>query len=235
MKAAMQLLFAPTSPFVRKVMACAHLTGQAADIEMDVDKAMAVKLALLAQQAGGRGHQPLLHGEPFARQPGRRRGAGRVHDALLAERAGDEDEQRSRRELREAEQAERKLAAGEVEDLLAENRGEQRERGGSRIRVDFRGVRIEHGQRVAVGVVASQRPRAEHDVRLLVRTSGHGSVTRTPDDLLRELAASREFRDAEVDTGWLDRLTAAGAPAGSLRFAIANVPETTVALYSSST
>ena len=29
----MQLLYAPTSPFVRKVMVCAHLTGQAAQIE----------------------------------------------------------------------------------------------------------------------------------------------------------------------------------------------------------
>lgn len=29
----MQLLFAPTSPFVRKVMVCAHLTGQAERIE----------------------------------------------------------------------------------------------------------------------------------------------------------------------------------------------------------
>lgn len=30
----MKLLFAPTSPFVRKVMVCAHLTGQAAEIEL---------------------------------------------------------------------------------------------------------------------------------------------------------------------------------------------------------
>jgi len=29
----MRLLFAPTSPFVRKVMVCAHLTGQASSIE----------------------------------------------------------------------------------------------------------------------------------------------------------------------------------------------------------
>jgi glutathione S-transferase len=30
----MQLLFAPTSPYVRKVMVCAHLTGQLADIQL---------------------------------------------------------------------------------------------------------------------------------------------------------------------------------------------------------
>lgn len=30
----MKLLFAPTSPFVRKVMVCAHLTGQAGNIEL---------------------------------------------------------------------------------------------------------------------------------------------------------------------------------------------------------
>lgn len=30
----LQLLFAPTSPFVRKVMVCAHLTGQAANIRL---------------------------------------------------------------------------------------------------------------------------------------------------------------------------------------------------------
>ncbi|WP_428851514.1 glutathione S-transferase [Imbroritus primus] len=30
----MKLLFAPTSPFVRKVMACAHLTGQVEQIEL---------------------------------------------------------------------------------------------------------------------------------------------------------------------------------------------------------
>lgn len=30
----LKLIFAPTSPFARKVMVCAHLTGQAADIEL---------------------------------------------------------------------------------------------------------------------------------------------------------------------------------------------------------
>ena len=30
----LQLLYAPTSPFVRKVMVCAHLTGQAAQIQL---------------------------------------------------------------------------------------------------------------------------------------------------------------------------------------------------------
>ena len=30
----LRLLYAPTSPFVRKVMVCAHLTGQAGQIQL---------------------------------------------------------------------------------------------------------------------------------------------------------------------------------------------------------
>jgi glutathione S-transferase len=81
----MKLLFAPTSPFVRKVMACAHLTGQVADIELLDSTAHPVK-------RDGRiaAHNPLAKVPTLVLDDGQALYDSRVICEYLAHRAGDQ-------------------------------------------------------------------------------------------------------------------------------------------------
>ncbi len=80
----MQLLFAPTSPFVRKVMTCAHLTGQAADIAFLDSAAHPVK-----RDARIAAHNPLAKVPTLLLDGGQALYDSRVICEYLAHRAGD--------------------------------------------------------------------------------------------------------------------------------------------------
>ncbi|MGB3070017.1 MAG: glutathione S-transferase [Ottowia sp.] len=79
----MKLLFAPTSPFVRKVMVCAHLTGQAADIEWLDSAAHPVR-----RDARIAAHNPLAKVPTLILDNGQALYDSRVICEYLANRAG---------------------------------------------------------------------------------------------------------------------------------------------------
>ena len=80
----MKLLYAPTSPFVRKVMACAHLTGQAERIEWLASAAHPVN-----RDARIAAHNPLAKVPTLILPDGRALYDSRVICEYLAEAAGD--------------------------------------------------------------------------------------------------------------------------------------------------
>ncbi len=80
----MKLLFAPTSPFVRKVMVCAHLTGQADAIERLDSAAHPVR-----RDPRIAAHNPLAKVPTLVLEDGRALYDSRVVCEYLAHRAGD--------------------------------------------------------------------------------------------------------------------------------------------------
>mgnify|MGYP001964464893 CR=1 FL=1 len=80
----MKLLYAPTSPFVRKVMVCAHLTGQAGQIEWLASAAHPVN-----RDARIAGHNPLAKVPTLILPDGKALYDSRVICEYLAEAAGD--------------------------------------------------------------------------------------------------------------------------------------------------
>lgn len=80
----MKLLYAPTSPFVRKVMACAHLTGLAGRIEWLASAAHPVN-----RDARIAAHNPLAKVPTLILPDGRALYDSRVICEYLAEAAGD--------------------------------------------------------------------------------------------------------------------------------------------------
>ncbi len=80
----MRLLYAPTSPFVRKVMACAHLTGQAGQIEWLASAAHPVN-----RDARIAAHNPLAKVPTLILPDGTALYDSRVICEYLAEAAGD--------------------------------------------------------------------------------------------------------------------------------------------------
>ena len=80
----MKLLYAPTSPFVRKVMACAHLTGQAERIEWLASAAHPVN-----RDARIAAHNPLAKVPTLILPDGRALYDSRVICEYLAGAAGD--------------------------------------------------------------------------------------------------------------------------------------------------
>ncbi|RZL58566.1 MAG: glutathione S-transferase [Variovorax sp.] len=80
-----KLLFAPTSPFVRKVMVCAHLTGQAGGIELLDSAAHPVR-----RDPRIAAHNPLAKVPTLILDDGRSLYDSRVICEYLAATAGDE-------------------------------------------------------------------------------------------------------------------------------------------------
>lgn len=80
----MKLLYAPTSPFVRKVMVCAHLTGQAKQIEWLASAAHPVN-----RDTRIAAHNPLAKVPTLILPDGRALYDSRVICEYLAEAAGD--------------------------------------------------------------------------------------------------------------------------------------------------
>jgi glutathione S-transferase len=78
----MQLLFAPTSPYVRKVMVCAHLTGQVADIQLLESAAHPIR-----RDARIAAHNPLAKVPTLILEGGRALYDSRVICEYLASRA----------------------------------------------------------------------------------------------------------------------------------------------------
>lgn len=81
----MQLLFAPTSPFVRKVMVCAHLTGQAGEIQFLGSAAHPVR-----RDPRIAAHNPLAKVPTLILEDGQALYDSRVICEYLASRAGAE-------------------------------------------------------------------------------------------------------------------------------------------------
>ena len=80
----MQLLYAPTSPFVRKVMVCAHLTGQADQIEWLPSAAHPIR-----RDDRIAAHNPLAKVPTLVLEDGQSLYDSRVICEYLASRAGD--------------------------------------------------------------------------------------------------------------------------------------------------
>ena len=79
----MKLLFAPTSPYVRKVMVCAHLTGQVADIALLESAAHPIR-----RDARIAAHNPLAKVPTLILEHGKALYDSRVICEYLASRAG---------------------------------------------------------------------------------------------------------------------------------------------------
>jgi glutathione S-transferase len=81
----LQLLYVPTSPFVRKVMVCAHLTGQAAELRLLDSAAHPVR-----RDPRIAAHNPLAKVPTLVLDDGRALFDSRVICEYLADRAGDQ-------------------------------------------------------------------------------------------------------------------------------------------------